>query len=167
MYTGFLKVRRASSRGLLASELGNVALVTAIAMPLLIGSAGHPPAILIRGDGLIRTTSGGGIPLGLFPDDFEVGVESLELAPGDTLFLYSDGLIECSDAARGRFGQERLVEILAANADKPVTEVPRAVEQALLDFCGGGLRDDVSMLALRVTYDGNDVPRRILPVSTV
>src|SRR5689334_10745381 len=40
MYTGFLKVRRASSRGLLASELGNVALVTAIAMPLLIGSAG-------------------------------------------------------------------------------------------------------------------------------
>lgn len=128
-------------------------------MSVLIGSAGHPPAILIRRDGLIRTTGGGGIPLGLFHDDFEVGVESLELAPGDTLFLYSDGLIECSDASRDRFGHERLVEVLAANADRPVSEIPRAVEQALVEFCGSDLRDDVSMLALRVTGDRKPLPR--------
>ncbi|MCO5974663.1 SpoIIE family protein phosphatase [Actinoallomurus soli] len=123
-------------------------------LSVMIGSAGHPPAVLIRRDGLIRTLSGGGIPLGLFPaDDFEVGVESLDLEPGDTLFLYSDGVVESSDAMRNRFGHERLVEILAAHADGPVADMPLAVEHALIEFCGGELRDDVSMLALRVTAD--------------
>ena len=118
---------------------------------MTLASAGHPPAILIRRDGLIRTTTGGGIPLGLFEDDFSVGVEELDLEPGDTLFLYSDGVPEVCDPAQVRFGHERLIEILAAHADRPVTELAVAVEQALLEFCGGDLRDDVSMLALRVT----------------
>jgi serine phosphatase RsbU (regulator of sigma subunit) len=118
---------------------------------MTLGSAGHPPAILIRRDGLIRTMSGGGIPLGLFEDDFEVGVESLDLDPGDTLFLYSDGVLEACDPTRVRFGHERLIETLAAHADRPVADLAQAVEQALLEFCGGDLRDDVSMLVLRVT----------------
>jgi PAS domain S-box-containing protein len=130
-------------------------------LAVVIGSAGHPPAVLIRRDGLIRTLSGGGIPLGLFADDFEVGVESLDLEPGDTLFLYSDGVVESSDAQRNRFGHERLVEILAAHADGPVTDMPLAVEHALTEFCGGELRDDVSMLALRVTADTGGLPGRI------
>jgi len=120
-------------------------------LTMTVASAGHPPAILIRRDGVIRTTSGGGIPLGLFEDDFGVGVEQLDLDPGDTLFLYSDGVPEVSDTARVRFGHERLIEILAAKADQPVAELAQAVEQALLEFCDGDLRDDVSMLALRVT----------------
>jgi serine phosphatase RsbU (regulator of sigma subunit)/PAS domain-containing protein len=120
-------------------------------LSMILASAGHPPAILIRRDGLIRTMSGGGIPLGLFEDDFGVGIEQLDLDPGDTLFLYSDGVPEVSDPAQVRFGHERLIEILAAHADQAVTELAVAVEQALLEFCGGDLRDDVSMLALRVT----------------
>jgi serine phosphatase RsbU (regulator of sigma subunit) len=120
-------------------------------LSITIGSAGHPPAILIRRDGLIRTTSGGGIPLGLFEDDFGVGVERLDLEPGDTLFLYSDGVPEVSDPAQVRFGHERLIEILAAHAGRPVADLAVAVEAALLEFCGGDLRDDVSMLVLRVT----------------
>ena len=120
-------------------------------LSLTLGSAGHPPAVVISRDGPIRTAAGGGIPLGLFEDDFEVGVESLDLDPGDTLFLYSDGVLEVSDSSRTRFGHERLLEILAAHADEPVTAMAAAVEQALLDFCGGDLRDDVSMLAVRVT----------------
>ncbi|GAB3987359.1 hypothetical protein GCM10029978_105850 [Actinoallomurus acanthiterrae] len=130
-------------------------------LAVMIGSAGHPPAVLIRRDGLIRTLSGGGIPLGLFADDFEVGVESLELEIGDTLFLYSDGVVESSDALRNRFGHERLVEILAAHADRPVADMPLAVEHALTEFCGGELRDDVSMLALRVTGETSGVPGRV------
>jgi serine phosphatase RsbU (regulator of sigma subunit) len=120
-------------------------------MVLTLGSAGHPPAILIRRDGVIRTMGGGGIPLGLFEDDFGVGVEQLDLEAGDTLFLYSDGVPEVCDPSLARFGHERLIEILAAHADQAITDLVLAVEQALLEFCGGDLRDDVSMLALRVT----------------
>ncbi|MGH7513761.1 MAG: SpoIIE family protein phosphatase [Gemmatimonadales bacterium] len=120
-------------------------------LSMTLASAGHPPAILIRRDGLIRTTSGGGIPLGLFEDDFGVGVERLDLEAGDTLFLYSDGVPEVRDATQTRFGNERLIEVLAANSGRPVADLAMAVEQALLEFCAGDLRDDVSMLALRVT----------------
>ena len=75
----------------------------------------------------------------------------LDLDPGDTVFLYSDGVPEVSDPDQVRFGHERLIEILAAHADQAVTELAVAVELALLEFCRGDLRDDVSMLVLRVT----------------
>ncbi|WP_433333208.1 SpoIIE family protein phosphatase [Spirillospora sp. CA-294931] len=111
--------------------------------------AGHPPAIVIRADGVIRTASRGGVPLGLF-DDFEAGTDAIDLGVGDTILLHSDGLLEACDLARQEFGQERLLEILAGAAAHPVEEMLASVEQALLDFCDGDLRDDVSMLALRV-----------------
>ncbi|WP_026415159.1 SpoIIE family protein phosphatase [Actinomadura oligospora] len=114
-----------------------------------LGIAGHPPAIVVRADGVIRTASRGGVPLGLF-DDFEAGLDTLDLAPGDTLVLHSDGVLEACDVARRQYGQDRLLETLAAHASGPVDGMLGAVEQSLLDFCDGDLRDDVSMLALRV-----------------
>ncbi|MFC5752092.1 SpoIIE family protein phosphatase [Actinomadura rugatobispora] len=114
-----------------------------------LGTAGHPPAVVVRADGVIRTASRGGVPLGLF-DDFEAGLDFLDLGPGDTLFLHSDGVLEACDLARQEFGQERLLETLAGTAGRPVQDMLDAVQAALLDFCDGDLRDDVSMLALRV-----------------
>jgi PAS domain S-box-containing protein len=114
-----------------------------------LGTAGHPPAILVRADGTIRTTGGGGVPLGLF-EDFEPGVETFDLSEGDTLFLHSDGVLDACDLIRERFGDERLIEVLAAHSAAPVGEMLAAVERTLLDFCGGDLDDDISMLALRV-----------------
>ncbi|ACY96454.1 MULTISPECIES: SpoIIE family protein phosphatase [Thermomonospora] len=116
---------------------------------LTLSTAGHPPAIVVRQDGMIRTTSGGGVPMGLF-EDFEPAIESIELAAGDTVFLYSDGVVDACDMKRERFGHERLIETLAAAAGQPVREMLLAVERALMDFCDGDLGDDVSILALRV-----------------
>ncbi|MEW2352438.1 SpoIIE family protein phosphatase [Spirillospora sp. NPDC029432] len=116
---------------------------------ITVGTAGHPPALVVRADGVIRTASRGGLPLGLF-DDFEAGLDTLDLGPGDTLFLHSDGVLEACDLNRREFGQERLLEILAGTATASVQEMLDAVERALLEFCDGDLRDDVSMLALRV-----------------
>ncbi|RAY15552.1 PAS sensor protein [Actinomadura craniellae] len=118
-------------------------------LALTLGTAGHPPAIVIRQNGVIRTATGGGVPLGLF-EDFEPAVESISLDEGDTLFLHSDGVLDACDLMRERFGHERLIELLAAHADRPVGEMLIAVERALMDFCDGDLRDDVSILALRV-----------------
>ncbi|MFB4319014.1 SpoIIE family protein phosphatase [Actinomadura sp. 21ATH] len=116
---------------------------------ITLGTAGHPPALVVRADGVIRTASRGGVPLGLF-NDFEAGIDTVDLGPGDTLFLHSDGVLEACDLNRREFGQERLLETLAGTATASVQEMLDAVERALLDFCDGDLRDDVSMLALRV-----------------
>src|SRR5690606_13612574 len=114
-----------------------------------LGTAGHPPAIVVRADGVIRSASRGGVPLGLF-DDFEAGHDTIELGPGDTLILHSDGVLEARDMSRQEFGQERLLEAHAGRAGATPEEMLAAVERALLEFCDGDLRDDVSMLALRV-----------------
>ncbi|MGW3769439.1 SpoIIE family protein phosphatase [Actinomadura verrucosospora] len=114
-----------------------------------LGTAGHPPAIVVRADGVIRSASRGGVPLGLF-EDFEAGLDTIDLSVGDTLILHSDGVLEACDMARQEFGQERLLEALAGHAGKPPEEMLAGVERALLDYCDGDLRDDVSMLALRV-----------------
>ncbi|GAA4152985.1 SpoIIE family protein phosphatase [Actinomadura keratinilytica] len=118
-----------------------------------LGSAGHPPAIVVRADGVIRTASGGGVPLGLF-DDFDAGCDTVALGPGDTLYLYSDGVLEACDIRRRQFGIDRLMDVLAANAAAPLEDMLGAVESELLDFCDGDLRDDVSMLAVRVLPPG-------------
>ena len=114
-----------------------------------LGTAGHPPAIVVRADGVIRTASRGGVPLGLF-EDFEAGLDSIDLTVGDTLILHSDGVLEACDMLRQEFGQERLLEALAGRAGDTPEGMLAGVEQALLDYCDGDLRDDVSMLALRV-----------------
>ncbi|MEO3830082.1 SpoIIE family protein phosphatase [Actinomadura sp. B10D3] len=114
-----------------------------------LGTAGHPPAIVVRADGVIRSASRGGVPLGLF-EDFEAGLDTIDLSVGDTLILHSDGVLEACDMTRQEFGQERLLETLAAHAGKGPEEMLAAVESALLAYCDGDLRDDVSMLALRV-----------------
>jgi serine phosphatase RsbU (regulator of sigma subunit) len=127
---------------------------------VVLGSAGHQPSIVIRSDGLIRSAAGGGVPLGLFPD-FAPGTEVLNLGVGDTLFMHSDGVLDATDSERRPFGAERLIETLAALADRPVSELVFGVERTLLDFCDGDLRDDLSILALRVL----DPPGRAGPVA--
>ncbi|MFV2177185.1 SpoIIE family protein phosphatase [Actinomadura sp. LOL_011] len=114
-----------------------------------LGVAGHPPAVVVRADGVIRSAARGGVPLGLF-EDFEPGLDGLELSVGDTLVLHSDGVLDACDLQRQEFGQERLLETLAAHAKDTPEGMLAAVERALVDFCDGDLRDDVSMLALRV-----------------
>ena len=114
-----------------------------------LGTAGHPPAVVVRADGVIRSASRGGVPLGLF-EDFEPGLDTVELTVGDTLVLHSDGVLEACDLMRQEFGQERLLEALAAHAGEPPEGMLAGVERALLDYCDGDLRDDVSMLAMRV-----------------
>ncbi|MFB4312191.1 SpoIIE family protein phosphatase [Actinomadura sp. GTD37] len=114
-----------------------------------LGTAGHPPAIVVRADGVIRTASRGGVPLGLF-EDFEAGLDTIDLSVGDTLILHSDGVLEACDMMRQEFGQERLLEALAGHAGDTPEGMLAGVERALLDYCDGDLRDDVSMLALRV-----------------
>ncbi|WP_433476897.1 SpoIIE family protein phosphatase [Spirillospora sp. CA-142024] len=114
-----------------------------------LGTAGHPPAIVVRANGVIRSASRGGVPLGLF-EDFEAGLDTIDLSVGDTLILHSDGVLEACDMVRQEFGQERLLEALAGQAGAPPDKMLAAVERALLEFCDSDLRDDVSMLALRV-----------------
>ncbi len=69
--------------------------------------AGHPHPVIQRACGAIEFIGSGGLPIGLIPQAEFVTIEA-RLSPGDRLFLYSDGITECTDAQETEFGEEGL-----------------------------------------------------------
>jgi phosphoserine phosphatase RsbU/P len=114
---------------------------------VVLGSAGHPWPILVRPDGRTRSLQGGGVPLGIFPDAAPA-TQQLDLDPGDLLFFFTDGLTSACGPDMVYF-EDRIADELAALAGEPPARVVSRIEEVLLQFCGGLLRDDVTMLALR------------------
>jgi serine phosphatase RsbU (regulator of sigma subunit)/PAS domain-containing protein len=114
---------------------------------VVLGSAGHPGPVLVKPDGRTEVLPGGGLPLGIFPDS-EPSTAEIELAPGDLLFLFSDGLTSACGPDMVYF-EDRLTDELAAFGGQPADRVVSGVRDMVLEFCRGQLRDDVTMLALR------------------
>ena len=115
---------------------------------VVIGSAGHPAAILLRADGGVRTLNGGGLPLGLFPDS-SPATQELTMNAGDVLFLYTDGVAQARGPNNTYFG-DRLADELAGLAGATAADLVASMRQAMLAFSAGNLIDDVTMLAVRV-----------------
>jgi serine phosphatase RsbU (regulator of sigma subunit) len=112
-----------------------------------MSSAGHPPALLVSADGAVREAPTPGPLLGAF-DDCEWGDETVAVATGELLVLYTDGVIE-TPGERERFGAERLRALLAEQAGKPPQQVLDRLDAALAAFRSGRRRDDLAALALR------------------
>jgi serine phosphatase RsbU (regulator of sigma subunit)/PAS domain-containing protein len=115
---------------------------------VVIGSAGHPAAILLRADGRVRTMNGGGLPLGLF-EDASPATQELTMDAGDVLFLYTDGVAQARGPNNTYF-QDRLADELAGLAGSTAADLVASMRQAMLAFSAGNLIDDVTMLAVRV-----------------
>ena len=75
---------------------------------------------------------------------------NLTLAPGETLYLFSDGVTEAHDPAGELFSEERLEAALRAAAGSRSRDVVQAVSDALKGFVGtASPSDDITMLTLR------------------
>lgn len=74
--------------------------------------AGHPFPFLRRADGGITELGIGALPLGIRMEH-KLGLYEAVVAPGDTLLLYTDGVVETLDGAGESFGFERLYKGLA------------------------------------------------------
>ncbi|MEM7051850.1 MAG: SpoIIE family protein phosphatase [Acidobacteriota bacterium] len=112
-------------------------------------SAGHSPALCIRLSGDVEPLPCTGMPLGLVPD---AGYRScaLQLAPGDTLVAYTDGISEAMNSEQEEYGMERLGEVCSRHRDLPPRELAAAIEADLDEFVAGTpFDDDRTLLILR------------------
>jgi serine phosphatase RsbU (regulator of sigma subunit) len=118
-----------------------------------LANGGHPPPLILRDNGTVEAIDGAtGMLLGLFPDA-TIGEHDLELAAGDAIVLYTDGVIEARDAGGEQYGQERLEELLAACAGRTADGIARRVELAVIDHQGERTLDDVAVLVVRAAPD--------------
>ncbi|MGQ0779447.1 MAG: PP2C family protein-serine/threonine phosphatase [Pseudonocardiales bacterium] len=113
----------------------------------LVRVAGHPPPVLLR-PRLIAPQPVIGLPLGINPSASWEGLE-LSLDKGWALLLYTDGLIEGSGAHPGeRLWEEGLLELLVAERDTGLAELPAVLVEHAERINGGSLADDVAILLL-------------------
>jgi serine phosphatase RsbU (regulator of sigma subunit) len=110
-------------------------------------SAGHPPPALIRGADDVQLLGGtnGELLIGVDPDVPRTE-STVTLRPGDTVLLYTDGLVERRDASFD-VGLARLAEALADLAGRPIEALCDALLQRMLPRTP---QDDVALVALRL-----------------
>jgi serine phosphatase RsbU (regulator of sigma subunit) len=114
-------------------------------------SAGHEAPILLRSAGsLARLDAAGGPPICMIEGHVYAGASNM-LAPGDALFLYTDGVTEAMDAGGRLYGRDRLCRLLGKlDAATPCAGIIAAVQRDLQAFGAVEERaDDITMLALR------------------
>ena len=112
-------------------------------------SAGHPAARVVTPDGQVGELGGHGLALGIDSDqEYEVARD--ELAPGTTVVLYTDGVIEARRDGE-LYGEERLDDLLRRRAELGPQELAEAVLADCKSFAGGELSDDCAVVCLRLS----------------
>ncbi len=115
-----------------------------------LACGGHPLPLVVHPDGLVEPVGRLGTLLGtdIEPHLYDV---SVELAAGDVLVLYTDGVTEVRRRRREVFGHAELTALLSAAGGLPPDVVAERVEAAVLAASEGRLRDDMAILALGPT----------------
>ncbi len=114
---------------------------------LRLASAGHVPPLVLRHDGRVERIDLEGILLGGLPE-ITLSERRLELEPGDTLVLYTDGVTEARIAGR-LFGEERLAELVRECAGCSAAEIVDRIRRVVVEFQHGQPADDLAVVALR------------------
>lgn len=126
-----------------------VAQVDSAANRLRWANAGHNQALLVRTTGAVERLASCGPPLGLLAGA-SYRADSTELAPGDLLVIYTDGITEAVDPDDQEFGIDRLEAFVHAHAAQSLAELRSALELELHAFVRGvPYADDRTLLLLR------------------
>ncbi len=111
-------------------------------------NAGHEHPLLrsaCKGDVCMLEVTGRALAL---MEGSEYTTQSVELAAGDVVVLYTDGITDAGSGA-DRLGQDRLMDLLRSHADVPLVDLVNVIVREAQQFAGGVLADDAALLAIR------------------
>jgi len=117
---------------------------------MTFAAAGHPPAILVSNGSLRRLGSHNGILGYLSETAPSESSDEVELASGDRLVLYTDGLVEVFNSSKEMFGVEGLETLVRQSATRALPEMKRAILDGVAAWTPGALADDVSLVIVEV-----------------
>jgi len=125
--------------------------------------AGHLPAYVLSQDGTLKPTNKeSGIALGVL-DDLEEEAslykeQSLQLNPGDTIILYTDGVTEAINTKNELYPKKRFEKIMSEHAQQELKSFVTHLKDDIIDFSTGTHQyDDITLLCLR--WKGTCPPR--------
>jgi sigma-B regulation protein RsbU (phosphoserine phosphatase) len=112
-------------------------------------NAGHNAPVVLHRDGSHERLDAGGGVLGIFPSqDFSAGIA--QLAAGDRVVFFTDGVTEACNADGEQFGESRLLKLLAKNLELNAADLQARILSAVSEFSRGDWSDDATLLVLAV-----------------
>ena len=115
----------------------------------LVSNAGHEHPALRRKDGEYELVKYRHSPALGMVEDLSFEEHEFQMYPGDTLFVYTDGVPEATNADNELFGTDRMLEALNSDPDAPPQQILINVHQAVNDFVKKAEQfDDLTMLCL-------------------
>ncbi len=119
-------------------------------------NAGHPSPLIMRSGKVTDLVTEGSFPVGLIPEATFEG-NRVQLLPGDTLVLYTDGVTEAMNHDEQLFGDARLSQTLLGKHDMPLGELQSEILTSVRAFTrGANQNDDITVLLVR--YRPESVP---------
>lgn len=112
-------------------------------------NAGHEKPLIMRKDGDYEYIVNRHSPAVATIDGIRFREHEFELHPGDTLFVYTDGVPEATNAAEELYGDERLLNCMNRNKEKPIKDQLMLLRRDIDTFVDKAPQfDDITMLGL-------------------
>jgi len=116
---------------------------------LRYANAGHNAPFVLHQDGTHERLQEGGCVLGVFEDQYyELG--TAQLADGDRVVLFTDGVTEARSSADEEFGEARLLRVLEEHRALAPGELQEEILRTVAGFSGSHWTDDATLLVLAV-----------------
>jgi len=130
--------------------------IDALSRSLRYVNCGHNPALLFRAKTReVVPMNSSCFPLGMF-ESVTCEIKRADLASGDLLVLYTDGITEAENSQGEEFGMERLSAVIRRDSSLSAEELMDSILQSAEDFCQGvGFNDDATVLVVKCNFDGN------------
>jgi len=118
-------------------------------------NCGHNPALLFQAKTRdVIPMNSSCFPVGMF-DSEACEVNRADLAAGDILVLYTDGITEAENSQGEEFGMERLSAVIRRDSSLSAEEILNNIFQSAEEFCQGvGFEDDATALVVKCGFDG-------------
>ncbi len=111
-------------------------------------NCGQTPPLLVHRDFRVARLTATATVLGMFPD-WNCTVRAVDLVPGDTLLLFTDGVTEAMNEAGEEFGEGRLLDVLRAFRHAALGALVHERAAAVRKFSGNHRKDDLTLLVAR------------------
>jgi len=111
-------------------------------------NCGHLPPLLLRADGELERLTATATVLGLF-EKWECSVAGVQLAAGDTLVVYTDGITEAESPEGQQFGESRLAETLRSQRNLVLDSLLETIVATVQKFSGREQADDITLVLAR------------------
>jgi sigma-B regulation protein RsbU (phosphoserine phosphatase) len=112
-------------------------------------NAGHFPPVLMRANGQAERLASTGLVLGIAPD-WMYSTGTLDLAAGDRLVCFTDGITEALSEAGEEFGEDRLISAIRAHRGDTADRLTNALADVAVSWTGGAPQDDATLIVLAV-----------------